>query len=49
MGNNDKQQYITKYYNLDKIISIGCRVNSKPAIKFRTWTNKVIKEYLIKV
>ena len=47
MGNN-KQQYITKYYNLDMIISIGFRVNSKPAIKFRTWANKVIKEYMIK-
>ena len=33
------------YYNLDMIISIGFRVNSKPAIKFRTWANKIIKEY----
>ena len=48
MGNNNKQQYITKYYNLDMIISIGFRVNSKPAIKFRTWANKVIKEYMVK-
>ena len=48
MGNNNKQQYKTKYYNLDMIISIGFRVNSKPAIKFRTWANKVIKEYMIK-
>ena len=30
------------------VISIGFRVNSKPAIKFRTWANKVIKEYMIK-
>ena len=30
------------------VISIGSRVNSKPAIKFRTWANKVIKEYMIK-
>ena len=36
------------YYNLDMIISIGFRVNSKPAIKFRTWVNKIIKEYIIK-
>ncbi len=36
------------YYNLDMIISIGFRVNSKPAIKFRTWANKILKEYLIK-
>lgn len=36
------------YYNLDMIISVGFRINSKPAIKFRTWANKLIKEYLIK-
>lgn len=35
------------YYNLDMIISIGFRVNSKKAIKFRTWANKIIKDYLI--
>lgn len=35
------------YYNLDMIISIGFRVNSKKAIKFRSWANKVIKEYMI--
>ena len=29
------------------IISIGFRVNSKTAIKFRTWANKIIKEYMI--
>lgn len=34
MGNNGKQVYNTKYYNLDMIISIGFRVNSKKAIKF---------------
>lgn len=36
------------YYNLDMIISIGFRVNSKTAIKFRTWANKLIKEYMVK-
>ena len=36
MGNNGKQMYNMKYYNLDMIISIGFRVNSKVAIKFRT-------------
>lgn len=35
------------YYNLDMIISIGFRINSKPAIKFRTWANKIIKDYMI--
>ena len=48
MGNDGKQHYKTKYYNLDMIISIGFRVNSKTAIKFRTWANKLIKEYLVK-
>ena len=47
MGNNGKQVYNTKYYNLDMIISIGFRVNSKKAIKFRTWANKIIKDYII--
>ena len=35
------------YYNLDMIISIGFRVNSKKAIEFRTWANKIIKDYMI--
>ena len=35
-------------YNLDIVISLGFRVNSKKAIKFRTWANKIIKEYMIK-
>ena len=36
------------YYNLDMIISVGYRVNSKKAVKFRQWASKVIKEYIIK-
>ena len=48
MGNDGKQVYNMKYYNLDMIISVGFRVNSKKAIKFRTWANKIIKEYMIK-
>lgn len=48
MGNDGKQHYKIKYYNLDMIISIGFRVNSKTAIKFRTWANKLIKEYIVK-
>ena len=47
MGNNGKQVYNTKYYNLDMIISVGFRVNSKKAIKFRTWANKIIKDYMV--
>ena len=37
-----------KFYNLDAIISIGYRVNSKRGIQFRIWANKIIKEYLLK-
>ena len=37
-----------KLYNLDAIISIGYRINSKEATEFRKWSNKVLKEYLIK-
>ncbi len=37
-----------KLYNLDAIISVGYRVNSKQGIQFRIWANKVLKEYLIK-
>ena len=47
MGNDGKQVYNTKYYNLDMIISIRFRVNSKKVIKFRTWANKIIKDYII--
>ena len=47
MGNDGKQVYNTKYYNLDMIISIGFRVNSKKVIKFRTWANKIIKDYMV--
>ena len=36
-----------KIYNLDMIISVGYRVKSKRGIAFRTWANKVLKEYLI--
>ena len=47
VGNDGKQNYSKKYYNLDMIISIGFRVNSKKAIKFRTWANKIIKDYMV--
>ncbi|NOU46122.1 MAG: hypothetical protein HOO86_03565 [Bacteroidales bacterium] len=36
-----------KLYNLDAIISVGYRVNSKKGIQFRIWANKILKEYLI--
>ena len=39
---------VLTYYNLDAIISIGFRVNSKRGIQFRQWANNVLKEYLLK-
>jgi prophage maintenance system killer protein/prophage antirepressor-like protein len=48
MGNDGKQIYNTKYYNLDAILSIGYRVNSKNATRFRQWANGVLKQYLLK-
>jgi prophage maintenance system killer protein len=36
------------YFNLDIIISVGYRVNSKRGVKFRQWANRVLKEYLVK-
>ena len=37
-----------KYYNLDAIISVGYRVNSKRGVKFRQWATAVLKEYLLR-
>lgn len=45
---NDGKTYNTKYYNLDAIISIGYRVNSKKATQFRQWSTSVLKEFAIK-
>ncbi|MBR5689782.1 MAG: virulence protein RhuM/Fic/DOC family protein [Prevotella sp.] len=36
------------YFNLDMIISVGYRVNSKRGVKFRQWANQVLKNYLVK-
>ncbi len=44
---NRKVRRNVKVYNLDMIISIEFRVNSKKAIKFRTWANKIIKDYMV--
>ena len=38
----------TKFYNLDAIISVGYRVNSRRATQFRIWATNVLKEYMIK-
>lgn len=44
----DGKTYQVDYYNLDMIISVGYRVNSKQGIIFRKWANKVLKDYIIK-
>ncbi len=36
------------FFNLDMIISVGYRVNSKRGVKFRQWANRVLKDYLVK-
>jgi hypothetical protein len=48
MGNDNMQKYSTKYYNLDVILSVGYRVNSINATRFRQWANKILKEYLLR-
>ncbi len=45
---SDGKVYKTKVYNLDAILSVGYRVNSKNATLFRRWANSVLKEYLLK-
>jgi len=45
---SDGKQYITKFYNLDTIISVGYRVNSKRATQFRQWATQVLREFAIK-
>ena len=44
----DGKNYNTQFYNLDAIISVGYRVNSKRATQFRQWATKVLKEFAIK-
>ena len=45
---NRKVKRSLVYYNLDMIISVGYKVNSKRGTKFRQWANKVLKEYLLR-
>ena len=45
---NDGKNYNTEFYNLDAIISVGYRVNSKKATEFRIWATKILKEYMVK-
>lgn len=44
----DGKKYKTQYYNLDAIIAVGYRVNSKMATQFRIWATKTLREHLVK-
>jgi hypothetical protein len=44
----DEKVYQVEYFNLDAILSVGYRVNSKQATKFRQSANSVLKDYLLK-
>jgi hypothetical protein len=46
-GNRNVKRSI-KYYNLDAILSVGYRVNSKRGTQFRQWENQILKDYLLK-
>ena len=45
---SDGKNYMTQFYNLDAIISVGYRVNSRRATAFRIWATSVLREYMIK-
>lgn len=45
---SDGKNYKTKHYNLDAIIAIGYRVNSKRATAFRQWATNVLRDYAIR-
>ena len=44
----DGKNYLTQFYNLDAIISVGYRVNSRKATQFRIWATSILKEYMTK-
>ena len=45
---SDGKTYMTQFYNLDMILSVGYRVNSKNAVLFRRWASSILKEHLLK-
>ncbi len=45
---DDGKTYQMQYYNLDAVISVGYRINSAQATRFRIWATQLIKEYIIK-
>jgi len=44
----DGKNYMTQFYNLDAIISVGYRVNSRRATAFRIWATSILREYMLK-
>jgi hypothetical protein len=44
----DGKKYLTNFYNLDAIIAVGYRVNSHEATRFRIWSTKTLREFIIK-
>ncbi|MDE5595919.1 MAG: virulence RhuM family protein [Muribaculaceae bacterium] len=44
----DGKNYMTQFYNLDAILSVGYRVNSRNATLFRIWVTKVLKDHLLR-
>lgn len=45
---SDGKSYNTQFYNLDAIIAVGYRVNSKRATQFRIWATQVLRDYIVK-
>ncbi|MCB0369632.1 MAG: virulence RhuM family protein, partial [Bdellovibrionales bacterium] len=45
---NDGKKYQTKFYNLDMIISVGYRIKSSIATRFRQWATQHLREYIVK-
>ena len=45
---SDNKNYSVYHYNLDAVIAVGYRINSKKATEFRIWATKTLKEYMIK-
>ena len=45
---SDGKKYNTEMYNLDAVIAVGYRVNSRKATEFRIWATKILKEYMLK-
>ena len=44
----DGKRYLTGLYNLDAVISVGYRVNSRQATQFRIWATQTLKEFIVK-